>query len=180
MGILLAESRKSLSKVTEKWKSQKGPAENWKKHLCRKAGKIGKCGGNRKTKFKICRNRKSPFGSCRKARKAQKDNEMLQKPENKLKSHGKPEKPYFFRVKPETDPLFLALLRDTYLYVVLKVLLLSRPNDYFASITSHGQQLSILVCPFVHLPIPSLYYLWFVRGEVNFVHLLMLLQKYIQ
>ena len=37
LGILLAESRKSLKKVTENRRREKGPAENQKKLLCRKA-----------------------------------------------------------------------------------------------------------------------------------------------
>ncbi len=80
--ILLAESWKGLKKVTENWKNQKSSAENWKKtsvpetRKChfksRKPGKIGKCGGNRKTQFKICGNWKSPFGSCGKPEKPKK------------------------------------------------------------------------------------------------------------
>ena len=86
LGILLAESRKSLKKVMENRKSQKSSAENRKKHLCqkpenaifkpRKSGKIGKYGGNQKTQFQICGNRKSSLGSCGKPEKPKKTMEI--------------------------------------------------------------------------------------------------------
>ena len=61
--ILLAENRKSLTKVTENWERLKSSVESRKEHLCwkpenaifksQKPRKMGKYGGNRKTQFKF-------------------------------------------------------------------------------------------------------------------------------
>ena len=115
------ESWKDLKKVTENRKSQKSSAESQKKHMCqkpenaifmsRKPGKIGKYGRNWKTQFKICGNWISPFGSCGKPEKLNKTMKNRGNRKIRKKSHGKLEKVGISYRKPETDPLFPALIK---------------------------------------------------------------------